>query len=118
MGFFAKNRRVINISVTISAIVDVAIAFVINFLSQTPFALSSVKNIILCIILAILISILVVCNIIANDQANNVKSQRLQRAFQQSGGYDVVATELKTCIQDGNIKKLKNLKKMVKLIEQ
>lgn len=118
MGFLIKNRKTINISITISCVVDVVIAFIVNILSQTPFTLLNTKNIVLGIILIILILALILCNIIINTQASDVRHKKLQKAFQQSGGYDVVATELKSCIQDGNIKKLKNLKKMVKIIEQ
>ena len=118
MNFLLKNRKTINISIGISCFIDVTIGFLINFLSQTPFSIWKAENIILGIILIFLIIAVATCNIIINNQDHGIKPRKLQKAFQQSGGYDVVAAELKSCIKDGNVKKLRNLKKMVNIIEQ
>ena len=93
----------------ISVIVDIAVGFFINILSQTPFKLSDTKNLIILTVFIILVFILILCNICIHYYQPNVETRKLQKAFQKSGGYEVVTEEIKYCIKNGDIKKLKEL---------
>ena len=103
---------------TISCIVNVIIGFIINIMSQAPFILWSKKNVVIFAILIFLVTIQIVCNIIINSHTNKGRPKKLQKAFQQSGGYNVAAFEIQNCIQMGDLKKCKDIRKMIRMIEK
>ena len=119
MSFFViKNKIILNIILACSIVVDVIIAIIINILTQEAFNLFSKRNLILCAILVILIILLIVCNLVQHNTAPQTKSRKLQKAFQDNGGYEVVVEEMKKCFQAHDAKSLKDLKKMVDLLEK
>lgn len=115
---FLKKRWVFNSIIAFMCISDIIIAFLINKLSGTPFSLRKTENVIASIVLVILVICLIFCNIWVSHPTKNAKPKKLQKAFQECGGYEAAANELKACIHDGNFKKLRDIKKMVKTIEQ
>ena len=108
----------LNIVISAMCILDIAIAFIINKLSQTPFSLWKKENITLFVILIFLASLLIICNISITLYNKIGNPKKLQKAFQQSGGYTIAAQEMATCIKTGDVKKCKDIKKMLKVIEK
>lgn len=118
MSFLVSNRKKINIAISVSYGVDVIIGIISNLVSQTPFAWNSKKNMIFLTILIILVIIQILCNIYINAYNSQVVPRKLRKAFSEIGGYDVAALEMQHCIQTGNVKKFKDIRKMVSMIEK
>lgn len=119
LEFLARKKKILNTAIIITGILDIVLAFIVNILSQTPFSLWKKGNIVAFIILIVLTVIMIVCNLIINYHNNNkARPKKLQKAFQQSGGYDIAAQEMSNCIKSGNLRKCKDIKKILKVIEK
>ena len=118
MNFFLKHKTKINIVIIVSIILDIVIGFMINKISSEEFDITARHNIIILVILAILIVFLIVCKIVESNTSARAKTKRLQKAFQDNGGYEAVVDEMKNCIKTHDLKSMKELKKMVEIIEK
>lgn len=118
MNFFLKHKTKINVVIIISIILDVIIGFMINKISSDEFDITARHNIVILVILSVLIVALIVCKIIESNTSTRAKTKRLQKAFQDNGGYEAVVDEMKNCIKQHDLKSMKELKKMVELIER
>ena len=118
MNFFLKHKTKFNIAIIVSIILDVIIGFIINKISSDEFDITAPHNIVLLLILAVLIVALIVCKIIESSNSTRAKTKRLQKAFQDNGGYEAVVDEMKNCIKKHDLKSMKELKKMVDIIER
>ncbi len=118
MRFVHKNKRAINAVLIISMILDIFIGFIINKISDAAFNLRSTHNIVLLVIFVVAIIALICCKLIETSSSTRLKNKKLQKAFQDNGGYEAVVDEMKSCIKKHDLKSLKELKKMVDLIEK
>lgn len=118
MGFLSKNKNVINILFAICIVIDFVISFIINLLSQDVFDIFATHNIILFLVLILLVIIYIIFQIIIRNANSKKQNKRLQKAFQENGGYEVVVHEMKTCIEKHDYKSIKELKKIVNYIER
>ena len=118
MNFIVTNKSAVNGFIALSMVIDVIISILINILTQEEFNIFSKHNLILCGILVFLVILLIICNIIQHNAAPQTKSRKLQKAFQENGGYEVVVEEMKKCFVEHDAKSLKDLKKMIELIEK
>ena len=118
MGFFTKHRKAINIVIALTIIAESLLSVVINLLTQGEFSFLSRHNIVLFIIFIVLIVLLIVFNIIQYNIGPKTKTKRLQKAFQENGGYEVVVDEMKKCFREHDMDSLKDLKKMIEIIEK
>lgn len=118
MKFLTDNKKKFNIIISISYVIEVIIAIVINLVSQTPFVWHSTKNIVLITILIILVIFQITCNVIMNTYNSRGVPHKLKKAFAAGGGYEVAAVEMQHCIKTGNLKKFKDIRKMISMIEK
>lgn len=115
---FRTKKRIVHILFIPGIILDLCISFLINKVSQEEFNLLSTSNVITGIVLLVLITAYIVIQVVLkNDIAKNPK-KKLQKAFQDNGGYEVVVDEIKTCIEKHDYKSIKELKKIVEYIEK
>lgn len=115
MAFFRKKRTVV---VCVSLILDLAVAFIINKLSSDTFDFAATHNIVMCIIFIVLVLLLIIFKVAENNEPARSQRKKLQRAFQENGGYEAVVDEMKNCIKKHDLKSMKDLKKMVDMIEK
>ena len=118
MGFIEKRQVFLNFIISISCIIDVFIGIIINIISDKPFNLTNTNNIIIVSILVILVLIFIICNICINKYSAQVNAKMLQETFSKCGGYETAVNEMKACIKDGDKKRLKDIKKMIELVEK
>ena len=116
--FIVKNKLLLNFLLAASIVIDVLIAIIGNILTQEAFNLLSKRNLILCAVFVVLVILLIICNLIQQNATPQNKTKKLQKAFQDNGGYEVVVEEMKKCFQTHDAKSLKDLKKMVDLLEK
>ena len=115
---FRTKKLIVNILFVAGIILDLCISFFINKVSQEEFNLLSTSNIITGIVLLVLITAYIVIQVVLKkDVAKNPK-KKLQKAFQDNGGYEVVVDEIKSCIEKHDYKSIKELKKIVEYIEK
>ena len=115
---FRIKKLIVNILFVAGTILDLCISFFINKVSQEEFNLLSTSNIITGIVLSVLITAYIVIQVVLKkDVAKNPK-KKLQKAFQDNGGYEVVVDEIKSCIEKHDYKSIKELKKIVEYIEK
>ena len=115
MDFFVKNKVLINFTLIISEVLDVVIAIVVNIITREDFNIFAMHNIIMCGILVFLIIVHSVCKY---NYSPKVQNKRFMKAFLDHGGYDLVAEEAKECIKKRDYRSLKDLKKMIDLVER
>ena len=118
MNFVVRNKSTVNGVIAFSIVLDVIISVIVNVISEEVFNLLSRRNLVLLGILMALVALLIICSIIQHQASPNVKTKKLQKAFQESGGYEVVAEEMKKCFVEHDMKSLKDLKKMIEVIEK
>lgn len=118
LNFLSKNKKSINIIIVIGVIADVLIGFLINKVSEEKFNLLDTHNIWVCSVLVLLVLVYIFCQIFLKDDSTKVKNKRMQKAFQDNGGYEAVVEEMKSCIEKHDYKSIKELKKIVDYIEK
>ena len=118
MEFFAKNKIVIQAVMILSEVLDIVIAIIVNLLSQADFSILSPHNLIMCGILVMLVVVHIICSIIQHNATLQARNRKLQKAFLEHGGYDAVAEEMKECIKHRDYRSMKDLRKMVDLVER
>lgn len=118
MQFICRNKFLIDVVVIIAIVVEIVIGYIINKISDAEFNLLSKHNIILLVILVILVSILIGCKLIENHASKHIQKKRLQKAFQENGGYEAVVEEMKSCIKKHDYKTIRELKKVVDFVEK
>lgn len=102
----------------LSEILDVLIAIVINLLTQSEFDLLAPRCLIPCSILLFLVVVHITCTVIQHNATIQSRNKKLLKAFQDHGGYDTVAEEMIGCIKHRDFRTMKDLRKMVDLIER
>ena len=118
MEFIVKNKIVIQSAMIFSEIFDVVIAIIINLVTEADFSIFSVHNLIMCGILVIVVTAHIICSVIQHNATLQARNKKLQKAFQDHGGYDAVAEEMKECIKHRDYRSMKDLRKMVDLVER
>lgn len=118
MSFFSKNKVAINVFFVCSTLLDIIIAFFVNLISNQDFNIFDTHNIILCIILVLLIVLYIISQFIIRGGEKRLKNKRLQKAFQEHGGYETAAEEMKACLVSRDFKSFKDLKKMIEFLEK
>ena len=114
---FRTKKSIVHILFIAGIILDFCIGFFINKVSQEEFNLLSTSNIITGIVLSVLITAYIVIQVVLKKDIAKNPSKKLQKAFQDNGGYEVVVDEIKSCIEKHDYKNVKELKKIVKYIE-
>ena len=115
---FLKNKKVLNFIFVISCLLNIAICYFINITSQETFNLFDTHNIIICIVFVLIVIAYILCQIAIKTRSPKSHNKRLQKAFQDNGGYEAVVNEMKTCIENHDYKSFRELKKMVDVIEK
>lgn len=118
MDYILKSKTVIHAIFALSEILDVIINVLINVISQEAFSIYSKHNLITLGILVFCVAAHIAFGIIQHKASAKTKNKRFQRAFIEHGGYDVVAEEAKECIKNRDVQSLKDLRKMVDLLER
>lgn len=118
MSIKTKKKVKIDTFIIIGILVELPIGIIINIMSDKEFNLLSKHNIILFAILAVLVIILIVCRLTENHVSKHMERKRLQKAFQDNGGYEAVVEEMKICIQKHDYKTIRELKKIVDFVEK
>lgn len=119
VSFLCANKKRINIIFIVSLLLDIVIGFLINIVSQEDFYIFDGHNIVVVAVLAVIICAYIILNIIIRASGHSkTKSRRLQKAFQDNGGYEYVVDEMKRCIRNHDYKAIKSLKKVVEIVEK
>ena len=118
MNFIVKNKGAIHAIMALSEILDVIVAIIINLVTQAEFSLFSLHNLVLCGILFLLVAVHIICSIIQHNASLQTRNKKLLKAFQDHGGYDTAAEEVIGCLKRGDFRTVKNLRKMLDLIER
>ncbi len=118
MTFILKNKRAINVVLIISIVLDVLIGFIVNKISGEAFSIKSAHNIILLLFLIMAVAALICCKLIEFNVSTTARNKKLQKAFQENGGYETIVDEMKSCIKRHDLRTLKDLKRMVDIIEK
>ena len=118
MDFFVKNKVIIHTGIALTEILDVIIAVIVNLITQEEFTIMSTHNLIMCGFLLFCIAAHIACSIIQHNASPKTRNKRFQKAFMEHGGYDVIAEEAKECIKHRDYRSLKDLTKMVDLLER
>lgn len=118
MGFIVNKKTEIQVIMVLSEITDIIIAIIVNLITQTGFNFCAIHNLVLCGIFVLLITAHIICIVIQHDASLKARNKKLQKAFQEHGGYDAVAEEMKECIKHRDYRSMKDLKKMVDLVEK
>lgn len=118
MNFWHEHRIKIKITIIVSIILDVAIAIVVNEISSGKFDITAQHNIVMAVLLVVLILALIVTKIIESGVSTRARNKRLQKTFQDNGGYEAIAEEMKNCIKRHDLNGIKEIKKMVDIIER
>lgn len=118
MEFIVNKKIEIQAILIFSEILDIVISVMINLVTQADFTILSPHNLITCGILIILIAAHIICSVIQHNASLETRNKKLQKAFQEHGGYDVVAEEMKECIKHRDYRSMKDLRKMVDLVER
>ena len=116
--FLIKKKRIINIVFVISVLLDIGISFIVNLLSQTDFDIFATHNIVLLSVLLVVVALYIICQLVMRNFGSKKQNRRLQKAFQDNGGYELVVDEMKSCIEKHDYKSIKELKKIVNYIEK
>lgn len=118
MDFFVKNKVMIHVGIALSEVLDVIIAVIVNLMTQEDFTFLSTHNLVMGGFLAFCITAHIACSIIQYHASPKNRNKRFQKAFMEHGGYDVLAEEAKECIKHRDYRSLKDLTKMVDLLER
>lgn len=118
MDFFVKNKVMIHSTIALSEILDFIIAVIVNLITRENFSLFSTHNLIMCGFLIFCVAAHIICGIIQHNASPKTRNKRFQKAFLDHGGYDVLAEEAKDCIKRRDYRSLKDLTKMVDLLER
>ena len=102
----------------LSEVLDIVIAIIVNLVTQADFSFFSLHNLIMCGILVILVVAHILCSVIQHNATLQARNKKLQKALQDHGGYDTVAEEMKECIKHRDYRSMKDLRKMVDLVER
>ena len=118
MNFLTKNKKAVNAIYIVSVVLDIGIGFLINKVSQDGFELFAGHNIVISVILVLLTLAYIACQVVMRAGTAKIQRRRLQKAFQDNGGYETVVDEMKHCIERHDYKSIKELKKIVDYIER
>ena len=118
MDFFVRNKVIIHTIIALSEILDVIIAVIVNLVTQEGFTIFSTHNLIMCGVLLFCVAAHIACSIIQHYASPKTRNKRFQKAFMEHGGYDVIAEEAKECIKHRDYRSMKDLRKMVDLVER
>lgn len=118
MAVKLKKKTWINVIGSISIIVELIAGFVINKMSSDGFDFWSRHNIALYVVLVITVIIMMFCKFHENNVSKRAKQQKLQKAFQDNGGYEAVVDEMKNCISRHDFRTIRELKKIVDYVEK
>ena len=118
MNFFVKNKVLIHSLMALSEVVDVITGVIVNLITQEGFNIFSPHNLVLCGILVFLVAVHIICGIIQHNVSTKTRNKRFLKAFQDHGGYDAIAEEMKECIKHRDYRSMKDLRKMVDLVER
>lgn len=118
MSFLTKNKKRINIIFVVGILLDLGIAFLINKISQNDFNILAGHNIVTCVVFCMLVIAYIICQILIKNGTTKVQKKRLQKAFQDNGGYEAVVGEMISCIEKHDYKSIRELKKIVDYIEK
>ena len=118
MNFIIKNKVAVHAIMIISEVLDVLIAIIINILTQSEFNFLAPNSLIPFGILIFLVIVHIICSVIQRNASLQARNKKLLKAFQDHGGYDAVAEEMIGCIKHRDFRTVKDLRKMVDLIER
>ncbi len=118
MGFIINRKIEVHAIMILSEILDLIIGVIVNLVTESKFDFLSLHNLILCGILVLLVATHILCSIIQHNASLQARNKKLQKAFQEHGGYDIVAEEMKECIKRRDYRSMKDLRKMVNLVER
>lgn len=113
-----RTKFIINILFVVSILLDLGINYLINIFSQDDFNLFATQNIISGIILILLIIIYIIIQVLLKNDVTKNPKKKLQKVFQDNGGYEAIVDEMKTCIEKHDYKSIKELKKIAEYIEK
>ena len=117
MNFIKVNAK-FHIVMIISETTDIIIGIIVNLITQEPFSLLSSSSLVLGGILILLIIVHIACSIAQHNSSSTIKSKKLQKAFQEHGGYDALAEEMISCVKDRDFRSFKSIKKMAEFVER
>ena len=118
MNFIVHKKIEVQVAMIVSEVLDVLIAIIINLVTQAEFSLLSLHNLIMCGILVLLVVVHIICSVIQHNASVKARNKKLLKAFQDHGGYDTFAEEMKECIKHRDYRSMKDLRKMVDLVER
>lgn len=118
MNFYSKHATKIKVTIATSIVLDVASGIIVNIISSEGFDISDGHNVVFVGLLVVLTAVLIVCRIAENGVATRSKTKKLLKTFQENGGYEVLADEMKICIRNHDIKAIRELKRMADIIEK
>lgn len=118
LTFFQNNKKIINIVLIASCVLDSIIGFIINIVSQNGFDINSTHNKVVLVILAFCVFLLCAFQVFLNNTKQKNKNKQLQKAFKEHGGYDTIADEMMKCIKCQDYESVKKLKKIAEYIEK
>lgn len=118
MNFIVKNKGAVHAIMALSYILDILVAIIINLLTQEKFSIFSLHNLVSCGILVLLVVAHIICSIIQHNASLQTRNKKLLKAFQEHGGYDAAAEEAIDCLKRGDFRTMKNLRKVLDVIER
>lgn len=118
MDFIVNKKIETHAIMVLSEILDIIITVIVNLVTQGEFNIFSLHNLILIGILVFLVAAHIICSVIQHNASSKARNKRLLKAFQEHGGYDTVAEEMKDCIKRRDYRSMKDLRKMVDLVER
>ena len=113
-----KPKKCINIVYLASIILDLVIGFFLNKISQDGFDIGAPRNIIIFGVFGVLTIGYIVCLMILKNYTGKNPQKRLQKAFNEQGGYEFIVNEMKLCIEKRDYKNAKKLTKLANFIER
>ncbi len=118
MNLIVKNKVTIHAIIALSETLDVIIAIIINLITQSEFNFMAPRVLIPSGILVLLVAAHIACSVIQHNASLQARNKKLLKAFQDHGGYDMVAEEMIGCIKHRDFRTIKDLRKMVDFIEK
>ena len=118
MDFIVNKKIETHAIIALHEVLDIIIAVIVNLVTQDEFTLFSLHNLVMIGILVFLVAAHILCAIIQHNASSKTRTTRLLKAFQEHGGYDTVAEEMKDCIKRRDYRSMKDLRKMVDLVER
>ena len=113
-----KLKKCINRVYFVSIMLELAISFFLNKLSQEGFDILAPRNIIIFVVFCVLTISYIVCHMILKNYTGKNPQKRLQKAFNEQGGYEFIVNEMKLCIEKRDYKNAKKLTKLANFIER